>query len=227
VYLGSDFYYDNRFIPAMLQIYPIEIEQLGKCIELGKLENVLDIGANIGQYSRTFNHYSPRTKIYSFEPNKEIFPYLLKNSLGKNIVCLNFGIGMKNEIKKFYFSPEASAEGTLLKENMNQIYVRAGVKEIEISVVKLDKNNLKKYKLPSKFDLVKIDVEGYEADVLKSLKYISFRYLQIEVSLKRKGSTLDDIKKIIKENWKKDVKILYSEKASDEAPAKNVFIELI
>ena len=226
-YLGDEFYYDNRFIPAMLQMYPAEIEQIGKYIELKKIENVLDIGANIGQFARTLNHYSPISKIYSFEPNKEIFPYLVRNALGKNIVCLNFGVGLKNEKKKFYFSPEASAEGTSMIENRNQIYERSGYKEIDIEVIKLDKKMLRKYELPFHFDLVKIDVEGSEAEVLKSLKEISFRYLQIEVSLRRKGSTFDDIKKIINDNWKKDIRVLYEENVDINSPAKNVLIELI
>ncbi len=226
-YLGDDFYYDNRFMPAMLQMYPLEVERIGKFIRFNELKNVLDIGANIGQFARTLNYYSPQTKIYSFEPNKEIFPFLINNSLGKNIICLNFGIGQKNETKKFYFSPEASAEGSLIKENMNQIYERKGVKEIEISMIKLDTNMIKKYELPSKFDLVKIDVEGYEAEVLKSLKEINFRYLQIEVSLKRKGSTFDDIKKIIKENWNKEAKVLFFDIPEKTSPAGNVLIELI
>ena len=47
-YLGSQFQYDSRLTPALLETYPKEISDLNKIIKLKEIKSVLDIGANIG-----------------------------------------------------------------------------------------------------------------------------------------------------------------------------------
>jgi len=63
-YLGERFAYDNRFVPAILQNYPREILEINKTINLSKIEKVLDVGANIGQFSFTLNKFFPDIYIY-------------------------------------------------------------------------------------------------------------------------------------------------------------------
>ena len=63
-YLGKDFYYDSRFSPAILENYPKEISDVDKAINLSKIKNVLDIGANIGQFSFTLKSLYPLIYIY-------------------------------------------------------------------------------------------------------------------------------------------------------------------
>src|SRR3989344_4962239 len=78
-FLDTTFVYDNQFCPVILQLYPKEITELDKVINLSKAKNVLDIGANIGQWGFTLKSFFPQTKIYSFEPNKVAFNILKLN----------------------------------------------------------------------------------------------------------------------------------------------------
>lgn len=226
-YLDSEFFYDNRFIPAMLQTYPREINNIDKAIGLLKIKTVLDVGANIGQFSFTLKKLFPHLEIYSFEPNNEIFALLEKNSGSLGIQVYNCAIGSKTGKKTFFYSTDASAEGSFIKENLSQNYLRKDVKKIQVDMLNLTKKNLKKLNIPQKIDLLKIDAEGAEIEVLKSLKELNFNYLYIEISVKREGkSSIKEIKGIIREIWGKEAILIYSDVQNEDAPAINVLFEL-
>jgi len=227
-YLRNDFYYDNRFSPAILENYPREISDIDKAINLSKIKNVLDIGANIGQFSFTLKSLYPLIHIYAFEPNKEIYPILEKNAANfKNLYTYNFGLGNKTGMKDFYFSQTASAEGSLYKENMNQNYVRKDVKKTKVKIMKLTPKIIKKLNIPQKIDFVKIDVEGAEVDVLKSLKIIDFDYLYIEISVKRKGEgNLKNIEEFLRKEKKIQPKLIYYNLPDKDSPCANAIFSL-
>lgn len=227
-YLGSYFYYDNRYSPFLLQTYPGEIQKLNQHVPLTQITTILDVGANIGQFSNSINKLYSNIQIYSFEPNKEIFNYLKKNCSKEKVQIFNFGLAEKTTKKNFFYAPSASAEGSLFPENMNQNYERKDVKEIKVDLKSLSNKILKKYHIPKKIDLVKIDVEGAEIDALKALRQIEFDFLLIEVSTrKRKGSDLETIKKTIKKIWGKKAIVLYYDLPEKNSPAANVLIKII
>lgn len=225
-YLGSIFHYDNRFSPVLLQTYPKEIERLNRKINLENKKNVLDVGANIGQFAYTLNKLYPNLKIWSFEPNRTIFEYLRKNCISKNIVKLNHGLASKSGKRTLFYSPEASAEGSFYSENMHQNYERKKILKVNVSVKELSDKFLRENKMPKKFDLVKIDVEGAEIEALRALKNIEFEYLQIEVSTRRKGGELEDVKEIVKKIWNKKCNVLDYYLPEKNSPAANILIKL-
>lgn len=225
-YLGEFFHYDNRFSPVLLQTYPREIEELNRKINLKNKKSVLDVGANIGQFAYTLNKLYPNLKIWSFEPNRKIFEYLKKNCSSKNIVKLNYGLAKKSGKRTLFYSPEASAEGSFYSENMHQNYERKKILKVIVSVKELSDKFLLENKMPKKFDLVKIDVEGAELEALRALKNIEFEYLQIEVSTKRKGAELETVNKIVKKIWKKKCNVLDYYLPEKNSPAANVLIKL-
>ena len=202
-YLGSDFYYDNRFAPAILEEFPKEISNLDKDINLSTIRIVLDVGANIGQFSFTLKKLYPQVKIFAFEPNKEPFRFLKKNMKGSNVY--NYGLGISG--KRSFFCPESSTEGSLYDN---------GGKEIKVEIIDINKLNI-----PKEFDLVKIDVEGAELEVLKSLKDIKFRYLFIEDV---GGKNLIEINKIIEKrnpnliSFRDNLNALIECKVNNETP---------
>lgn len=227
-YLGKTFFYDNRFVPVILQQYPSEISKIKTYIPLDTLSNVLDIGANIGQWAFTLKKFYPRLKIYSFEPNKEVFNILKRNSGNvRDWYVYNYGISQKTSKRKLHYSPEASAEASFYQENLDQNYTRSEKKEIIVDTIALDVKQINKLNLPNKYDLVKIDVEGAEMEVLKSLKNINFDYLYIEVSVKRKSDgNLDNILDWIKNNKKIKPIILNYSLPDKNSPCAEVIIKL-
>lgn len=227
-YLGKEFSYDGRFGPFILQSYPKEIMDIDNVIKLSNIKTILDIGTNVGQWSFTIKRFFPNVKIFSFEPNKKVFEVLESNRnhfIDNKWEIFNYAVGSKEEEKTFYFSPSATAEGSLYKENMSQNFVRKDINETKVSVIPLIKKNIKKLKIPAKFDFVKIDVEGAEMDVLKGLEDIKFKYLEIEVKNTRKvGVTIEEVIKHF-ENRKIKIKLLY-QSLEDEASVGNAIFEL-
>jgi FkbM family methyltransferase len=227
-YFGNNFNYDNRFSPAMLEDYPKEISDINKSINLSNIRTVLDIGANIGQFAFTLKSLYPQINLHSFEPNKEIYPTLKKNlSYFKNIKTYNFGLGNESGTKTFYFSPTASAEGSLYSENMHQTFTREDVKKTKVRIVKFTPEIITELGIPNKVDFVKIDVEGAEMEVLESLKFIDFDYLYMEVSVKRKGEgNINKIKEFLKKEKGIEPKLIYYNVPGRYSPCANTIFSL-
>lgn len=124
---------------------------------------VVDVGANVGVTSLLFSQLA--TKTYSFEPSPSTFRFLWENlqtSGVNNVEAINLGLGPgRAEQKTLTFSPNFRA-GAFVSD---KILPGRGHKSEAISMVSGDKffGNIP-------IDFVKIDVEGFELEVLKGLK---------------------------------------------------------
>lgn len=127
-----------------------------------KPESVMfDVGANIGLMSLYASSILPSGMIYSFEPvpetfNKLVFNIELNNKT--NIQAFNFALGAKEEEKNIYVNAAHLGMST---------FVPSGQPETTAQIVKLltIDNFIKTRGL--KVDFIKIDVEGWEVEVLK------------------------------------------------------------
>lgn len=122
---------------------------------------IIDIGSNIGTITlESANSVGPKGKVYSIEPNPEIFQYLSGNvSLNNfnNIELFNVALGNKNG--KIQFSNVRSDWGNKILENE--------------SGIKVDIRKLDDLFIPEKeIALIKIDIVGYEKFVLLGAKEI-------------------------------------------------------
>lgn len=195
-YLGRALYYDNPATPLNLQNYPHEIVKkiLGNMHAHPKL--VLDIGGNLGQFSLTMNYIlKNKAKIDSFEPNSFIYEFLIKNTEGTPIRAFNFGLGEKEGKVQLHFDPDRTAIGSVIKNNAGTGAVLTQDIAITATPEKITKR--------TKYDLVKVDVEGYEMHALKGLKNISFEYLFIEFSGqgREKDYQHSDLLALLKKQW--------------------------
>jgi FkbM family methyltransferase len=122
----------------------------------------IDVGANIGRYSILMAKKG--WKVYSFEPVRNNFEKLMEhikiNNVQKNVQAKNAGLGKNNLKKKIYYLPYKYGEASIIlskKESNSE----------EIHMDKLDNFVKKNYKKPI---ILKIDVEGFEFEVLKGSK---------------------------------------------------------
>lgn len=210
-YLWLDFHYDNRFSPALLQSYPWEIKKLNSIINFSKINNILDVGANLWQFCVTLSCYYPHLQIDSFEPNPPIFNLLKLNTKNKSNIRIN-NVWLWNENKEidFYYTEWKSAQWSTYKNNSSLWVIWWWNTIIEkIKVIKLSKENINTYDLNNKYDLIKIDVEWYEKEVLLWLNEVDWKYLYMEVSCGRDWSMgQSEIISILNAQWK-EVTVIY------------------
>ena len=151
---------DDNYLNHISGEFEPETVQLLKCLAK-KSKSILDIGANIGMTSLLFSELSE--KVYAFEPSPTTFKFLknnLENNNILNVTPLNFGLG--NDSKKFNltFAP-SNRSGAFIS---NKLTASAGHTIETIQIKRLDDtvNDLN----ISNIDFIKIDVEGFEMEVL-------------------------------------------------------------
>ena len=145
-----------------------------------EFDNLIDIGCHKGEFLNSFLAIKKIDKFHCFEPQKKIFRYLKKtyknNKNIKKIKFYNFALGNKTTIKKMYIS-NLSSTSTLSKFDDDSLYlkiknflIQTNKKKEVYSFVdqKIFDNVFKKKSLKKTF--LKIDVEGYEYNVLLGSK---------------------------------------------------------
>ena len=158
---------------------------------------VLDIGAHKGETIELFYRAFNINKIYSFEPNINLFKFLKsikKYSNNDKIKIFNFGFGNKNEQKKLNIFSDSSSS-TLNDINERTEYFKR--KKRFMSFFSKNKNfliekqtvqirNLSDFiseQSIDKIDILKIDTEGYEYNILKNLNnndFAKIRFIYFE-----------------------------------------------
>lgn len=182
-YFGKRFHYDNPATPFNLQNYPYEITHkiLRHMKELPK--RALDVGGNIGQFPLTLASILPDVEVDAFEPNGDIFEILEKNAKPySNVHIYNVGVGKPTKGAKMFYEPTRSGTGSLLAENAGE---QANLKQIPIQLI----DDAAKVTGHKQYDLITVDVEGYEMDVVTHLKGLECKYLFMEVSGQGRSKT--------------------------------------
>lgn len=124
---------------------------------------VFDIGANIGCTSILFGELS--AKVVSFEPVLRTFDFLNKNISAaglKNILTHNYALGSASGESEITFSP-FNRGGAFVSNRINYEVSDGGVTE-KIKIEPLDEM-FKNLGVP-RIDFIKIDVEGFEKEVI-------------------------------------------------------------
>ncbi len=115
----------------------------------------LDIGANIGNHSLFFK--DSFDKIESYEPQKKIFEILKLNTQKYSKIRIhNYGISNKDEVKTFNIPFKNSGMASNKKHLLDYYSEKVTLKKL----------NFRNY---TNVGYIKIDVEGSEYEVLKSL----------------------------------------------------------
>jgi len=138
---------------------------------------LVDVGCHKGDLLNSFLKTKKFTKFYCFEPQKRIFKYLKKKfKNNKKIKIHNYSLGDSHTKKRIYLSNLTSLS-TMSKINHKSVWFK--IKKFIVG----DKNGTNLYQLVNqkKIDTVfknislrnsflKIDVEGYEFNVLLGAK---------------------------------------------------------
>lgn len=209
----------NRFqlfphgqIPRLLYRFDFEKEELqiaGWIMKPGM--KVLDVGANVGLYSVFASRkVAPGGMVYSFEPSSETYDRLLANlalNRATNVKAAKLAVG------------DQPGEVSLLRETRlsdGERYVDASLAEVKsaselsdterVRIVTLDQWAAENGLAETKFDFIKIDVEGAELYVLKGAASVISRSPDIVVlyecameGCRRYGHTIPDVHRVLKD----------------------------
>jgi FkbM family methyltransferase len=171
------------------------LRAFAKSEEGSKIDTIFDVGANEGQFAFMARYCWSLANIYCFEPDARAYERLTVNhNHDTKIICHNFALGEVAKNVALNLGSD-SAQNSILTYNTCE-----SIGQIEIPLKTLDE-------LYSNSDLsnslLKIDVQGYELQVLKGgiscLNY--FSYILVEISFApifKNGPDLDEIWSFLK-----------------------------
>ncbi len=175
------------------------------------IEKIIDIGAHKGEFLENMIKIEKVNSFYAFEPQKNIFNELNeKFSKNKKVTLFNYAMDKEIAKKKLKIN-KLSMTSSLAEINEKSLYLKFKnfltqaksnfENEYEIQTNTVDKIfegiSLKK-------TLLKIDVEGFEINVIKGsqikLKEIPFILLENQFGNHYKNNNFNDIIKLLSEN---------------------------
>jgi FkbM family methyltransferase len=149
-----------------------------KHLKISDSDIILDIGAHWGESFLSFRKYY-NNQIYCYEPDKDSFNFLKKISKNKNVKCFNYGINKyKNKTRLYYptfnnnrLTLWGSENLDLLKKKIDK-FTYLDSKKIKYKSIFC---TFKSISLKKTIGIIKIDVEGSEFKVLKSINLKSIK----------------------------------------------------
>lgn len=145
---------------------------------------IFDVGANIGSYSKQILLSGVSVeKIYAFEPHVITYQKLIENVADHPIQAVNLGLSDNIGVSTLY--DRASSNGSSHASLSSAIFSEVHCEEAESTQIQLTTvDEFSKLSQIECIDLLKIDVEGYEINVLrgaeKMIKAGNVRFIQFE-----------------------------------------------
>jgi FkbM family methyltransferase len=141
---------------------------------------VLDVGANVGEWSAAFHELRPDSTIHAFEPSSVAFASLEEKFRNRtNVQCHQLALGKSSGTVNLWADCAGSSLASLTKRNLDHFGLSFSVAE-KVEITTADSFCAEKNLRPSG---LKIDVEGHELDVLEGageilggLKVIQFEF---------------------------------------------------
>jgi len=182
----------KKFIEYHKPACDYDVDQLSDLLEEA---TILDIGSNIGLFTKAIIDKISYKKIYAFEPVKDFFDYSTKTIKDQSEVFFyNFAIGNTNETREISVNLDMNiGSSSLIRNHHNERFETIEIKRLDDLEIK------------DKIDFIKIDVEGFEADViLGGLKTIEINMpsMFIEIDFPLNNYAKDAFKKLFELGYK-------------------------
>lgn len=141
---------------------------LRQLLPIGKPATVLDVGANIGNYSCQILEINPAATVYAFEPHPKTFSRLCDRIKTENFHPINAAVGSEagSTFLYDYAQEDGSSHASLYKDVIENIHK---AKSVEHTVQVISLQNFVQERGIAGIDLLKVDTEGNELNVLKGL----------------------------------------------------------
>ena len=137
---------------------------------------VFDIGGHIGYLTLYFHHLVGQGKVHVFEPAPNNLAYLERNLRGKaNVVIVEKGAGAETGRRRMYLEGLTGQNNSFVKEyrefesNRRRAFSQEETSSAEVDIIRLDQYVEDEDVAP---DFIKVDVEGFESEVLDGSRRI-------------------------------------------------------
>jgi FkbM family methyltransferase len=186
----------REFIIKLSSIPDTPFKSIIRNINGGNVSNVIDVGANVGQFGIDIRRHGFQGQIISFEPVKETFEVLTETiKKYQPWRAIRLGLGASQSEQIINISGNAGLSSSLLE--MGSVHLEnfpdsVTVLNQKVTISTLD-NQLEALGIDPRRIMLKLDVQGYEAEVLrgaaKSLAKIPLCYLEVSLVPLYKGET--------------------------------------
>jgi FkbM family methyltransferase len=191
-----------------------------------QIDRIIDVGANEGQFAFMARYAWPSARIDCFEPDPDAFSRLKENHGDDRLITLyNSAVGSEST-ELFLNLGKTSAQNSFLQERG-----ASSQESITVPVITLDEIY---QSFPRETTLLKVDVQGYELEVLKGanalLSHLNFVLLEISLTdLYEEGVEIDALWQFIKSNGYRYYSIIdqYRDSVSDNILQMDVIFEKI
>ena len=149
------------------QVEPQAIKNIAPWLRQQGIQAILDVGAHQGETALAYHEAMPEAKIYSFEPQADIFAQLQASVQHiPNIEVFNFALGETTGEQIFHKNSFSPSSSLLPLDNLHKemFPFAAETTEVSVQVKRLD-DIAPDLNLESPV-LLKMDVQGYEKHVL-------------------------------------------------------------
>ena len=188
-WLGRPYHFETRFEPVLMHVHQILVGELIEAGVLPESPEILDVGANTGQFGTAVLAVRPAARINSLEPNPTCRALLEANALPEPGWKVHpFGVSDTDGQVELWFVPGRSGQGSVYRNNAAHDMVGDAESQIESAQVDVVCGASLRQLFPQSFDLIKVDVEGLERVVLGEGAELSWTYLLVELGGDRDGA---------------------------------------
>jgi len=189
---GNVLYYpldDLKILEIIAEVYKDKIYDIDK---IESFKQVLDVGSHIGLFTLRVSKLASRSKITAIEANKVNFEFLQKNIAANNLsertILKNVASGNRNGKITLWVGKFSRGDSSIKRSIANSNECMA------VNVFPLD--DLLNHET---WDLIKIDVEGAEADTLKGLKKTAHKTHLIAMELHKSLVAASEVEQLLAE----------------------------
>ncbi len=176
---------NKKYLSTLVRCGVAPVDEHFNVINKLQLTTVVDVGANRGQFALLVRNCFLDANIFSFEPLKApAAKYLCVFKNDYKTKLFNVAIGSTNEVLNMHVSKSDDSSSLLpITSKQNELFPGTAEDRIESVHVGLLENYLHADQIKSP-SMLKIDVQGYELEVLSGALSMlsSFDYIYVECS---------------------------------------------